>query len=501
MEDAQDARVEPPRPLMRELPAPDPFPVDSLGDVLAPAARAIHDRVQAPLAVCGQSVLAAATLAIQGHADVVLPTKHARPLSSFFITVAGTGERKNAVDTEALRPVRRREAALREAYEGEAIAHRNALDAWDAARKSAIKSGKGDLNAIGAALGALGPAPQAPLHPVLTCPEPTYEGMCKLMLDGQPSIGIFTSEGGQFVGGHGMSDDAKLRTAAGLSALWDGETIKRVRAQEGVTVLAGRRAAMHLMAQPDVAAMWMADRLLVDQGFMSRVLITAPEPASGSRMWRDPKPESEVAIQHYTARLLEILERPPPLAPDARNELAPRRLSLSPTARRQWIGFADHVETRLGYGGELDPICGLANKLAEHAARVAGVLTLVRDIEAGEIANQQMEAGIAIVQHYAAEALRLHGGSRISGELVEAQRFLAWLHTGWHESAVSLPDIYQRGPNTIREATRARKAVAILVEHGWLLPSNPCVVAGTFRRDVWRIVRGYGDDCFGIHQV
>jgi hypothetical protein len=132
---------------------------------------------------------------------------------------------------------------------------------------------------------------------------------------------------------------------------------------------------------------------------------------------------------------------------------------------------------------------------------VAGVLTLVRDIEAGEIASQQMEAGIAIVQHYAAEALRLHGGSRISGELIEAQRLLAWLHTGWHESAVSLPDIYQRGPNTIREATRARKAVAILVEHGWLLPSNPCVVAGTFRRDVWRIVRGYGDDCFGIYQV
>jgi hypothetical protein len=307
IEDAQDARVEPPRPLMRELPAPDPFPVDSLGDVLALAARAIHDRVQAPLAVCGQSVLAAATLAIQGHADVVLPTGHARPLSSFLITVAATGERKSAVDTEALRPVRRREAALREAYEGEAIAHRNALDAWDAARKFAIKSGKGDLNAIGAALGALGPAPQAPLHPVLTCPEPTYEGMCKLMLDGQPSIGIFASEGGQFVGGHGMSDDAKLRTAAGLSALWDGETIKRVRAQEGVTVLPGRRAAMHLMAQPDVAAIWMADRLLVDQGFMSRVLITAPEPASGSRIWREPKPESEVAMQHYVARLLDVL--------------------------------------------------------------------------------------------------------------------------------------------------------------------------------------------------
>src|SRR5690349_17601530 len=67
---AEDFMPEPPRPLMRELPPADPFPLDALGDVLAPAARAIHDRVQAPLAICGQSVLAAATLVVQAHADI-----------------------------------------------------------------------------------------------------------------------------------------------------------------------------------------------------------------------------------------------------------------------------------------------------------------------------------------------------------------------------------------------------------------------------------------------
>ena len=57
---AAGPRAEPPRPLMRELPPADPFPVDALGSVLAPVARAIHDRVSAPVAICGQSVLAAA---------------------------------------------------------------------------------------------------------------------------------------------------------------------------------------------------------------------------------------------------------------------------------------------------------------------------------------------------------------------------------------------------------------------------------------------------------
>ena len=55
------------------------------------------------------------------------------------------------------------------------------------------------------------------------------------------ALGSLLSEGGQFIGGHGMSDDAKLRTAAGLSAAWDGEPFKRVRA-DGAIMLPGRRS-------------------------------------------------------------------------------------------------------------------------------------------------------------------------------------------------------------------------------------------------------------------
>jgi hypothetical protein len=43
---------------------------------------------------------------------------------------------------------------------------------------------------------------------------------CKLFAVGHPSLGIFATEGGHFIGGHGMSDDNKLRTATGLSTVW-----------------------------------------------------------------------------------------------------------------------------------------------------------------------------------------------------------------------------------------------------------------------------------------
>ena len=251
-----------------------------------------NDRVQAPQAICGQSVLAAATLTVQGHADVELPTGQKRPLTNFYLTIAATGERKTSVDAEALAPVRMREAALHEEYDAKLREYENSRLAWEKARDAAIKNArpKGNRAAIKFLLDQLGPAPIAPLVAMITCPEPTYEGLCKAFQVGQPSLGIFASEGGQFIGGHGMSDEAKLRTAAGLSAAWDGEPMKRVRV-EGSTVLPGRRLTMHLMAQPDVASGMLNDPLLASQGLLSRVLTTAPDAASGTRMWREPSPE------------------------------------------------------------------------------------------------------------------------------------------------------------------------------------------------------------------
>jgi len=489
----EEMKPEGPRPLMRELPSADPFPVDALGDVLAPAARAIHDRVQAPLAICSQSVLATADLAAQAHVDVVLPIGggQPKPISSYFVTVATTGERKSECDRQAGWPICKREKEMRDTYDVELPHYINAKAAWDKARDFAIKRGKGDRVALKNALDVLGPPPVPPLEPLLTCPEPTYEGICKHLAIGQPSIGIFASEGGQFIGGHGMRDESKLATAAGLSAAWDGDPIKRVRAGDGTMILPGRRLAMHLMAQPDVADILFRDPLLADQGLLSRLLVTAPESAAGSRLWHEERPESDRDLKRYGARLLNILEAPFPLSPGKSNELEPRPLSLAPEAVRLWILFVDHVEKAIAQAGALESVRGLANKLPEHAARLAAVLTLVNDIDAGLIGADNMRAGIALAEHYASEALRLFGASRVNAELRLAQKLLDWLLRQWTESAVSLPDIYQRSLNAIGDQATARKLVAILEGHGWLvrMPER-ALIAGQRRREAWRIVRG-----------
>jgi hypothetical protein len=78
---------EPPKPLRRQLPPAEPFCIDVLPEMLRNAASANHSITRAPLAICANSVLAVATLAIQAHADVELPPIFTlAAVSPFFVT-------------------------------------------------------------------------------------------------------------------------------------------------------------------------------------------------------------------------------------------------------------------------------------------------------------------------------------------------------------------------------------------------------------------------------
>ena len=491
----EDVEPELPRPLRREVPLSDPYPIEALGDVLGNAALAIHDKVQAPKAICAQSVLAVASLAVQSIADVELPNGSVRPSSLYCATVASSGERKTTVDEVALWPVRRREEKLRSKYDTDIAEFEIKRDAHLRQREQILRS-KADYPTVAVkeqALRDMGPAPPAPLVPMLTCPEPTFEGLVKLFELGHPSMGLFSSEGGMFTGGHAMNEDNRLKTGAALSALWDGEAVKRVRQGDGATILPGRRLSKHLMLQPSAATKFISDPTLQDQGLLSRVLITYPPSTSGSRYWHEPAPETEGAIKRYYARALDILEMSPVLADGKTNQLAPRRLILSEEARQIWIGFADHVENLIKPGGELEAVLAFANKLPEHAARIAAVITLFENHFAEEVPTDRMSAGTKLAEFYASEALRLVSIGQTHPDLILAEQLLTWLQTKWQEPLISLPDVYRNGPGAIRDKKAATRIVKLLEDHGWLSAiGQPAVVAGENRRDVWRIVSGDG---------
>jgi len=119
------------------------------------------------------------------------------------------------------------------------------------------------------------------------------------------------------------------------------------------------------------------------------------------------------------------------------------------------------------------------------------VLTLTRDIDADVIAADEMDHAIKLAQYYVLEALRLFGRTQITPSLLLAQKFLNWLRKSWPHNLISLPDVYQRSLNQIKDKATATTIVGILADHGWLRPVNgPVLVDGVSRRDVWEIVRG-----------
>lgn len=481
----QVGEEERPHPLVREIPPATPYPVERLGK-LTPVVRQLRATIKAPLALCGQSVLAAVGLAVQAYADILIDGRGI-PLSENFITVGESGERKSAVDKEVLRPHRDYEKRLAEKYGPTYQSYENDMAAYKKAREEALKKAK-TRDEKRAALEKIGTLPEAPLLPILTTEEPTYEGLIKLLQHGQPSMGLFADEGGRFLGGYGMSEEHALKTAAGLSELWDGKRITRVRGGDGAALLYGRRLSLHLMVQPGVAQKVLSNQELIDQGLVSRCLVTWPESTAGTREYSGIDLSADRVLLDYGARIKQILETPFPLAEGKQNELAPRSIRLSPEARQLWIAFHNTVEKNLAAEQPFSTIKGFANKAPEHALRLAGILVLYDDLHVQEISVTTLGAGIDLAQHYLAEALRLFHSGLIDADLILAGKLLTWAQS--RGQYVSLMDIYQRGPNAVRDAATALKLATLLVEHGWFkaVPGGR-EIDGIFRRQVWEVVK------------
>jgi hypothetical protein len=290
------------------------------------------------------------------------------------------------------------------------------------------------------------------------------------------------------VGGHAFNDEKAMATGALLNTLWDGNPIRRLRVLTGSAFLPGRRCSMHVMMQRIVADKLLGDAVLDGIGTMARLLIVEPTSTVGYRPFREAPPQCAAVLRAYADRMLSLLTREPATAPDAKDVLDPPVMELTADARALWVAFHDEVEADLGPGSPLYSIRAFGAKMAEHAGRLAAVLTVYGNPDAMQVEHESMACGIALAQHYAAEMLRLQGGAAVSPDLRLADRLLAWWH-GRLDSRCYLAAIYQRSLNAISDAATARRIVGILEEHGWVRRlAVGTVIDGSPRRDAWELV-------------
>lgn len=477
-----------PEPLRRPLPPAEPYPLDALGDVLGGAAKAIQRVVQAPAGLCGQSILSAASLAAQAHADVVTHGAP-EPLALWHVTVGVSSERKSGADKWALQAHREVERADADASRQGMAAYEIALSAHKAAARAAEK-GK-DADAIRANLERLGQPPEPPLSPLLLLPEATLEGLHKLYQGGRPTVGLFNDDAGDFLDGHAMNRDNRTKSAAGFSKLWDSGEFSRIRAGDGASKFYGRRLAMHVMVQPVIAERVLSDDVLCGQGFLPRCLVAWPQSTIGMRPYVDVNLSRDPALARYWSRMRDLLTAPLPLRHGTRNELEPRALVMSPDARARWIEIANAIESDMQ--GEFAGIQAWAGKAASQVARIAGVLTLVEEPGAGVIRTEAVERAATLALYHLREAARVVGTASVPAKVRHAEALLSWCRVASRTLLYS-SDALRNGPNCIRTSETFTAAVEVLEAAGWAeFVEGGAVLDGRQRARVWQVRIGETD--------
>jgi hypothetical protein len=479
------AFISAPEPLRRPLLPAIEYPLDALGSLLGDAARRIHAVVQAPAGLCGQSVLAAASLAVQSHADVSI-SGSVEPLSLWHVSIGASGERKSAADKWALFKHYEYERAEAEAWRLEMVSHEIEMSAWKAAERIASQSNKArGADVIRKALHDLGAPPEAPLLPYLMLSEPTMEGLHKAFQLGRPGIGLFNDDAGDFLGGHAMSKDNRTKSAAGFSKLWDDGRFDRVRAGDGAAKYYGRRLALHLMVQPIIAESVLSDDVLTGQGFLARCLLAWPASTIGGREYVDVDLTDDPDLARYWQRMRDLLETAPPLRQGTRNELQPRALMLAPDAMAYWIEVKNGIEHAMtgAYAG----IHAWASKGGSQVARVAGVLTVVESPSAGVIQLDAIERATGLVLYHLDEAARIVGTANVPAKVRHAELLLAWC---WETGRTLLysSDALRNGPNAIRTRDAFAAAVEQLDTAGWAAwVDGGAYLDGRHRAQAWAI--------------
>ncbi len=452
-----------PMPLRRPPQEQAPYPVKSFLE-FAPTLQDIATSTDTHPSMVGGAMLATMSLLAQRLVNVKTP-KHVTPLSLYSLIVAESGDGKSMVEGILTKRLREKEKGLLqkyrndlERYELEQRAYNHEVTQLE--RKKVPREARQEEM-----IELLKTKPRAPVYPVFMIGDLNIEGLFKNFKEGLPYIGVFSDEAGRLFGGTAFSKENRLKTIANLASIWSGGPLDKMRSGEGVSKLYDRRLCANLMIQPEVAKQLFVDNLLEGQGFLYRQLIAWP-----SSMTKRPEQidtEHLPSVQFFYRKCEALLE-----LPDRRDDnggLIFDDLELSPESLEAYKTFYTHIEEHRTNDGIYVPVNGYAKRAAEQALRIAGCLSMMREPACRVIPLEVMEAGIKLAEWYLDEVLRITLDDMASPEVLQAEKLLDWLHrNGYRITAVK--QILQYGPNKLREKKKIMQIIALLQDHGWLVP-------------------------------
>ena len=256
-----------------------------------------------------------------------------------------------------------------------------------------------------------------------------------------------------------MSEENVQKTISGLSSMWDGSPIRRVRAGKNETWTGfDKRLSLHLLAQHQIVQPILNSSLLWSQGVLARFLPAFGQDLFGTRLYTSINAMTGPGVMAFHRQMRERLF-------ELDNVIDKRILQLDADAKAKWIEAYNRIEQMLPDG--LSDIRPVAAKMAEQIQRIAGVLTVV----AGgyEIHLPEIENAMRLVDYYAEVWLTIRSRAEQDTALLGAKHLLDWLQEKKF-SRISSRDICRNSPRSAGcrdNASRTRERMSILIEYGW----------------------------------
>jgi hypothetical protein len=482
-----------PEPLYRPPSPAERYSVEALGPTLGQMATALQEATGAPLPLCGSSTLATAACSVQPHGDVVVDGRIS-PLSLFIGSVAESGERKTTIDRGAGRAHASYQKEQWDVYAKAKVSHDIRSAVYRAERDAILRKKGPTAEEKQIALGLL-VVPEPLRRPCMLIENTTIEALLKHLREDLPSIGVFSSEGGMFLGGYSMQKEQLTHTIATLSRLWDGDAVARhtVGDFDDAIPMYGRRMSAHFMIQPDIATKLLGDKEIQSQGLLSRFIISWPDSTIGTRLerGRERLDENQHARDYWNS-MKSIISAKLPMKDIVSGELTPRQLRLSSKAYGIWKAFEEGVERRMAVGKDLEHLRAFCNKAGENCARIAGLLTLVKNLTAHGIAAPEMDAATQLMTFHVNEIVRSFCQGTIGPDLKEAEVVFKWIKS--KELRYVYPEqVYRFGPSGFRTKKKAVDALTALEQHSHLVKlAGPKKLDEKMRRDVWQVITDQG---------
>jgi hypothetical protein len=467
-----------PEPLFEPAEAERPYPLDALPPIIAEAVRQYQAYGQQPLPLVACSALGSASLAAQGLVDVVRDRNLVGPISLHIAAIAVSGERKTSADRIFNKSIREWMSERREALQPAADKARAELLAWEAERDGLLNKIKRVAGANGEDAGAdvarrkqrltelERMRPRQSILPSMFYEDTNAARLAVDLAEGWPSASIWSDEAGLVIGSHGMNDDNLMGFIGLLNRLWDGNEFDRSRLTTKSANIRGRRLTVSLMMQPIVLTRLLrasggASRSM---GWIARTLLAWPASTIGSRLYRDAV--EMPALDAFDRRMRELLNLELPVQ-GAGMVLIPSSLSLSRSAFRVWRSLHDEVEAELSRVGEFASVPDIGAKIAENAARIAGMFHVVTQGPEGSVDLATMEGAAAVAIWHLNEARRVVGATKTPQDIADAVLLLEWWRSRQPENQIEPRDILRLGPPPLREKERRDAAIKILTEKHW----------------------------------